>query len=81
MADYYDWEKITAQLAWQKPLFPPGSTSGYQAMTFGFLVGEVIRRITGQSCGTFFASEIAGPLGADFHIGLPGTELDRCSEL
>jgi len=79
--DYYDWEKITDLLARQEPLFPPGSTTGYQAMTFGFLVGEVIRRITGQSCGTFFASEIAGPLGADFHIGLPGTELDRCSEL
>jgi CubicO group peptidase (beta-lactamase class C family) len=79
--DYYDWEKITDLLARQEPLFPPGSTTGYQAMTFGFLVGEVIRRITGQTCGTFFASEIAGPLGADFHIGLPGTELDRCSEL
>jgi len=79
--DYYDWEKITGLLARQEPLFPPGSTTGYQAITFGFLVGEVIRRITGQSCGTFFGSEIAGPLGADFHIGLPGTELDRCSEL
>ncbi len=79
--DYYDWEKITDLLARQEPLFPPGSATGYQAITFGYLVGEVIRRITGQSCGTFFASEIAGPLGADFHIGLPGTELDRCSEL
>ena len=79
--DYYDWEKITDLLARQQPLFPPGSTTGYQAITFGYLVGEVVRRITGQSCGTFFASEIAGPLGADFHIGLPGTELDRCSEL
>jgi CubicO group peptidase (beta-lactamase class C family) len=81
VSDYYDWDKITAQLAWQKPLFPPGSTSGYQAITFGFLVGEVIRRITGQSCGAFFASEIAGPLGADFFIGLPSAELGRCSEL
>jgi len=79
--DYYDWEKITALLAGQEPLFPPGSTTGYQAMTFGFLVGEVIRRITGQSCGVFFGSEIAGPLGADFHIGLPATELDRCSQV
>lgn len=79
--DYYDWDLVTGLLAAQEPLFPPGTTSGYQAITFGYLVGEVIRRITGQSCGTFFASEIAGPLGADFHIGLPGTELDRCSEL
>jgi CubicO group peptidase (beta-lactamase class C family) len=81
LQDYYDWEKITDLLARQEPLFPPGSTTGYQAITFGYLVGEVIRRITGQSCGTFFGSEIAGPLDADFHIGLPGTELDRCSDL
>jgi CubicO group peptidase (beta-lactamase class C family) len=81
LQDYYDWEKITDLLARQEPLFPPGSTTGYQAITFGYLVGEVIRRITGQSCGTFFASEVAGPVDADFHIGLPGTELDRCSEL
>jgi CubicO group peptidase (beta-lactamase class C family) len=79
--DYYDWEKITDLLARQEPLFPPGSTTGYQAITFGYLVGEVIRRITGQSCGTFFGSEVAGPLDADFHIGLPETELDRCSDL
>jgi CubicO group peptidase (beta-lactamase class C family) len=77
--DYYDWEKITALLAAQRPLFPPGSTSGYQAITFGYLVGEVIWRITGQSVGIFFGSEIAGPLGADFHIGLPESELGRCS--
>jgi CubicO group peptidase (beta-lactamase class C family) len=79
--DYYDWEKVTALLAAQAPLFPPGSTSGYQAITFGYLVGEVIRRITGQSLGRFFGSEIAGPLDADFHIGLPEPELGRCSEL
>jgi CubicO group peptidase (beta-lactamase class C family) len=81
LQDYYDWEKITSLLAGQEPLFPPGSTSGYHAITFGYLVGEVIRRITGQSCGAFFRSEVAGPLGADFHIGLPRTELGRCSEL
>jgi CubicO group peptidase (beta-lactamase class C family) len=79
--DYYDWEKITALLAAQEPLFTPGSTSGYQAMTFGYLIGEVIWRITGQSVGIFFGSEIAGPLGADFHIGLPESELGRCSVL
>jgi CubicO group peptidase (beta-lactamase class C family) len=79
--DYYDWEKITALLAAQAPLFPPGTTSGYQAITFGYLIGEVIRRITGQSVGRFFGSEIAGPLQADFHIGLPEPELARCSEL
>jgi CubicO group peptidase (beta-lactamase class C family) len=79
--DYYDWEKITSLLAGQEPLFPPGSTSGYQAITFGYLVGEIIRRISGQTCGSFFAEEIAGPLGADFHIGLPEADLGRCSVL
>jgi CubicO group peptidase (beta-lactamase class C family) len=81
VADYYDWEKITGLLAGQEPLFPPGSTSGYQAITFGYLVGEVVRRITGRSCGAFFRAEIARPLGADFYIGLPKSELGRCSEL
>lgn len=81
VTDYYDWDKITGLLAVQEPLFPPGTASGYQAITFGYLIGEVIRRITGQSCGRFFASEIAGPLEADFHIGLPEPELGRCSEL
>ena len=49
VTDYYDWEKITGLLAAQEPLFPPGTASGYQAITFGYLVGEVIRRIAGQS--------------------------------
>jgi CubicO group peptidase (beta-lactamase class C family) len=79
--DYYDWEKITGLLAVQAPLFPPGTATGYQAITFGYLVGEVIRRITGQTCGQFAAAEVAGPVGADFHIGLPESELGRCSDL
>jgi CubicO group peptidase (beta-lactamase class C family) len=81
VADYYDWEKITGLLAAQEPFFPPGSTSGYQAITFGYLVGEVIRRITGKTCGAFFRAEIARPLGADFHIGLSRSDLSRCSLL
>ena len=79
--DYYDWEKITDLLAAQAPLFPPGTATGYQAITFGFLVGEVIRRISGQTCGQFAAAEVAGPVGADFYIGLPESELGRCSNL
>src|SRR5260370_27280178 len=51
LPDYYDWEKITSLLAGQEPLFPPGSTSRYPAVTFGYLVRAVIRRITLQSCG------------------------------
>jgi CubicO group peptidase (beta-lactamase class C family) len=79
--DYYDWDKITGLLAEQQPLWPPGTASGYHPITFGYLVGEVVRRVTGQSIGAFFGSEVAGPLGADFHIGLPDSELGRCSDL
>ncbi|MFI4933344.1 MAG: serine hydrolase domain-containing protein [Caulobacterales bacterium] len=68
--DYYDWEKVTSLLAAQAPWWAPGTASAYHASTQGFLVGEVVRRITGQSLGTFFAHEVAGPLGGDFHIGL-----------
>ena len=81
VTDYYDWEKITGLLAAQEPFFPPGSASGYQAITFGYLVGEVIRRIAGQTCGRLIAAEIAGPLGADFHIGLAEADLGRCADL
>jgi len=79
--DYYDWDKITALLAEQEPFWEPGTATGYHAITFGYLIGEVIWRITGESPGRFFGSEIAGPLGADFHIGVAESELDRCSEL
>ena len=66
-----DWQAATARLAAQAPQWEPGTAAGYHSITQGFLVGEVIRRITGQSVGEFFAAEVAGPLGADFRIGLP----------
>ena len=68
--DLYDWEKATDLLARQAPWWTPGEASAYHAITQGFLVGEVVRRIAGRSLGRFLADEIAGPLGADFHIGL-----------
>jgi CubicO group peptidase (beta-lactamase class C family) len=79
--DYEDWEKITTLLAAQEPLWEPGTASGYHAITFGFLVGEVVRRVTGESPGRFFASEIAGVLDADFYIGVAEGDLDRCSDV
>jgi len=81
MEDLYDWEKMTRLLAAQAPLWEPGTASGYHAMTFGYLVGEVVRRITGKSLGTVFREEIAEPLGADFHIGLPASEDARVAEI
>lgn len=68
--DLYDWEKSTSLLAAQAPWWEPGTASGYHAITQGHLIGEVVRRVTGQSLGHFLAAEIAGPVGADFHIGL-----------
>jgi CubicO group peptidase (beta-lactamase class C family) len=70
MDDLYDWQKCTSLLAAQAPWWEPGTASGYHAVTQGYLVGEVIRRITGRTVGTFFREEIAEPLGAEFHIGV-----------
>lgn len=69
LEDLYDWEKSTAMLAAQAPWWEPGTASGYHALNLGHLIGEVVRRITGRMLGEFVASEIAGPLDADFHIG------------
>jgi len=72
-----DWELCTSLLAAQAPWWEPGSGSGYHAVTQGYLIGEVVRRITGESIGQWFAREVAKPLEADFHIGLPESEDGR----
>ncbi len=77
--DLADWDRCTSLLAAEEPWWEPGSASGYHAVTQGFLIGEVVRRITGVTIGTWFASEVAGPLGADFFIGLPESEDKRVS--
>jgi CubicO group peptidase (beta-lactamase class C family) len=74
-----DWERCIALLAAQRPWWEPGTASGYHAVTQGYLIGEVVRRITGESIGQWFAKEVAKPLGADFFIGLPASEDDRVS--
>ncbi len=79
--DLLDWEKVTALLAAQAPLWEPGTASGYHAVTYGYLVGEVVRRVTGQSLGRVFRDQIASPLGVDFHIGLPASEDSRVADL
>jgi len=79
--DLYDWHPAVEKLAAQEPYWEPGTASGYHAVTMGFLVGEVVRRVSGKSLGTFFHDEIAAPLGADFWIGLPASEDDRVAEL
>lgn len=79
--DLYDWEKATSVLADGPLWWEPGTASGYHAITQGFLEGEVLRRITGRTIGTFFREEVAEPLGADFHIGLPEPDDRRYAPL
>ena len=68
---YRDWDLIVQRLEDQEPLWAPGTRHGYHALTFGHLVGEVVRRADGRSLGTFFRDEVAEPLGVDLWIGLP----------
>jgi CubicO group peptidase (beta-lactamase class C family) len=77
----YDWDAMTSALAAETPWWKPGERHGYHAVTFGWLVGEVVRRVTGKSVGSVFRERIAGPLGADFWIGLPDSEHGRVGEL
>jgi CubicO group peptidase (beta-lactamase class C family) len=77
----FDWEYIVGLLAAQKPWWHPGSQSGYHAITQGYLVGEVIRRITNRTVGTFFRDEIANPLQIDCQIGLAQQDETRVAEM
>jgi CubicO group peptidase (beta-lactamase class C family) len=74
---FLDWELMVKALERQKPFWTPGSMHGYQGFTFGWLVGEVVCRISGKSLGAFFREEVAEPLGLDFWIGLPEDLEDR----
>ncbi|MCF6522538.1 serine hydrolase [Streptomyces sp. JJ36] len=75
------WHPMAEALAAQSPQWAPGTAHGYHGRTWGWLVGEVIRRASGRTPGRFFAEEIAGPLGLDFYIGLPPGERDRLSRM
>ncbi|WP_055489368.1 serine hydrolase domain-containing protein [Streptomyces sp. TP-A0356] len=77
----YDWELTVARLAATEPWWEPGTRSGYHALTYGFLVGEVVRRVTGLLPSAFLEREVTGPLGIDFTIGLPEKEAGRVAEL
>jgi CubicO group peptidase (beta-lactamase class C family) len=75
--DLYDWRTMTDALAAEEPWWEPGTKHGYHALTFGYLVGEVIRRITGKSVGSYLRNEIAAPLKIDAHIGLDARDDGR----
>ena len=79
--ELYDWQGCIDNLAAQAPWWEPGSQSGYHAITQGFLIGELVRRIDGRTLGTYFREEIAEPLGADFHIGMAPEHFGRVAEM
>ena len=78
---YYDWDKIINLLAAQKPWWEPGTKSGYHSTTHGYLLGELVRRVTGKTLGTFFREEIAERLKLDFYIGLAEKHVPRVTKL
>jgi CubicO group peptidase (beta-lactamase class C family) len=75
------WEPVVSAIAAQPPVWEPGTRHGYHFRTYGWILGEVIRRVTGKTPGRFFADEIAAPLGVDFWIGLPESEESRVATL
>ena len=78
---YCDWDYMVERLGAEAPFWKPGSRNGYHMMTFGWTVGELVRRVSGQSLGTYFRENIAVPLGLDFAIGLPEAEHPRVSRM
>ncbi len=78
---YADWDLVVNALAKEEPFWEPGTRNGYHALTFGWLNGEVVRRVSGKSLGTFFKDEIAQPLGLDFWIGLPEDKESRVAPM
>ena len=79
--DLYDWTAATSRMAGQVPWWEPGPASGYHALNYGHLVGEVVRRISGKTLKRFVADEIAGPLGADFQIGAAESDWGRIADV
>ncbi|MCX7586892.1 serine hydrolase domain-containing protein [Phenylobacterium sp. 58.2.17] len=78
---WFDWDAICAKLAAMAPLWPPGTASGYHPITFGYLAGEIFRRVDGRTMGTALREDLAGPFGLDLWIGLPDAEHHRAADL
>lgn len=75
------WDLMTEALAAEEPWWEPGTRHGYHALTLGYLLGEIVRRVTGKTIGAFCREEFASPLGLDFHIGLEPKHDSRCAEV
>lgn len=78
---WLDWQAICDRLAAMRPLWPPGTANGYHPVTFGYLAGEIFRRIDGRTMGQALRQDLAEPFGLDLWIGLPDEEHHRASEM
>lgn len=78
---WFDWDAVCAKLAAMTPLWPPGTASGYHPVTYGYLAGEIFRRVDGRTMGTALREDVAQPFDLDLWIGLPDAEHGRCSDL
>ena len=76
-----DWDRVCDEIAVSTPWWEPGTAQGYHMVTFGFILGEVVRRVTGRTIGQYLRTEIAEPMGIDVHIGLPVAQHHRCAEM
>jgi CubicO group peptidase (beta-lactamase class C family) len=79
--DTTDWNRVCAELAVSEPWWQPNTAQGYHMVSFGFILGEVVRRVTGRTIGQYLRTEIAEPMGIEVHIGLPIGEHHRCAEM
>ena len=78
---WFDWAGITSRIAAMAPLWPPGTASGYHPSTFGYIAGEIFRRVDGRTLGAALREDVAGPLGLDLWIGLPESEHARVADM
>lgn len=78
---WFDWDAVCARLAAMAPLWPPGTASGYHPVTYGYLAGEIFRRVDGRTLGTALREDLAQPFDLDLWIGLPDAEHGRCADL
>ncbi len=79
--DVGEWDLVCERLAAAEPWWRPGTAQGYHVVSFGFILGEVVRRVTGRTLGEYLRTEIAEPMGVDVHIGLPRAQHHRCAEM
>ncbi len=78
---WFDWDAITARIAAMTPLWPPGTASGYHPVIYGYVAGEIFRRVDGRTLGTALRHDVAQPLGLDLWIGLPDAEHGRVAQM